>query len=151
MKINLFWFRRDLRMEDNTALNAAMNAQNPVLPVFIFDEDILNELPESDARVSFIYDALHRMNITLQANQSSLLVLKGKPEKIWETICTNYPVDKVFVNRDYEPYALQRDRRVEEVLSKNGSQDGSRFWKLLDGKLEIAQDQGEIDRGMKEV
>jgi len=122
MKINIFWFRRDLRMEDNTALNAAMNAQNPVLPVFIFDEDILNELPESDARVSFIYDALHRMNITLQAHQSSLLVLKGKPEKIWETICTNYTVDKVFVNRDYEPYALQRDRRVEELLSKNGSQ-----------------------------
>ena len=68
-------------MEDNTALNAAMNAQNPVLPVFIFDEDILNELPESDARVSFIYDALHRMNITLQAHQSSLLVLKGNPRK----------------------------------------------------------------------
>jgi len=122
MKINLFWFRRDLRLEDNTALHAAMNAQNPVLPVFIFDEDILNELPESDARVSFIYDALHRMNITLKAHQSSLLILKGNPEKIWETICTNYTVDKVYVNRDYEPYALQRDLRVEEVLSKNGSQ-----------------------------
>ena len=122
MKINLFWFRRDLRMEDNTALNAAMNAQNPVLPVFIFDEDILNELPESDARVSFIYDALHRMNITLQAHQSSLLILKGNTEKIWETICANYTVEKVFINRDYEPYALQRDRRVEEVLLKNGSQ-----------------------------
>jgi len=122
MKINLFWFRRDLRLEDNTALHAAMNAQNPVLPVFIFDEDILNELPESDARVSFIYDALHRINITLQAYQSSLLILKGNPEKIWETICTNYTVDKVYVNRDYEPYALQRDLRVEEVLLKNGSQ-----------------------------
>tara|TARA_B110000459_G_scaffold203469_1_gene260084 strand:+ start:4088 stop:5374 length:1287 start_codon:yes stop_codon:yes gene_type:complete len=122
MKINLFWFRRDLRMEDNTALNAAMNAQNPVLPVFIFDEDILNELPESDARVSFIYDALHRMNITLQAHQSSLLILKGNTEEIWETICANYTVEKVFINRDYEPYALQRDRRVEEVLLKNGSQ-----------------------------
>jgi len=122
MKINLFWFRRDLRLEDNTALHAAMNAQNPVLPVFIFDEDILNKLPESDARVSFIYDALHRINITLQAYQSSLLILKGNPEKIWETICTNYTVDKVYVNRDYEPYALQRDLRVEEVLLKNGSQ-----------------------------
>ena len=122
MKINLFWFRRDLRLEDNTALHAAMNAQNPVLPVFIFDEDILNKLPESDARVSFIYDSLHRMNITLKAHQSSLLILKGNPKKIWETICTNYTVDKVYVNRDYEPYALQRDLRVEEVLLKNGSQ-----------------------------
>ena len=122
MKINLFWFRRDLRLEDNTALHAAMNAQNPVLLVFIFDEEILNELPESDARVSFIYDALHRMNITLKVHQSSLLILKGNPEKIWETICTNYTVDKVYVNRDYEPYALQRDLRVEEVLLKNGSQ-----------------------------
>ena len=68
-------------MEDNTALNAAMNAQNPVLPVFIFDEDILNELPESDARVSFIYDVLHRMNITLQAHQSSLLSTQRKPRE----------------------------------------------------------------------
>ena len=137
MKINLFWFRRDLRLEDNTALHAAMNAQNPVLPVFIFDEDILNELPESDARVSFIYDALHRMNITLKAHQSSLLILKGNPEKIWETICTNYTVDKVYVNRDYEPYALQRDLRVEEVLSKNGSQ-------LISFKDQVVQEKSDV-------
>ena len=55
-KVNIFWFRRDLRLDDNAGFKAALRDDLPVLPLFIFDKEILDKLPEDDARVSFIYD-----------------------------------------------------------------------------------------------
>ena len=120
MKISVFWFRRDLRLEDNTAFHHALSSGLPVLPIFIFDEDILEELPKDDARLSFIYDTLESINHTLIEKDSSLLCLKGKPEKVWQELITQYDVNQVYLNKDYEPYAIGRDQQIKELLEKNG-------------------------------
>jgi deoxyribodipyrimidine photo-lyase len=79
-KIAIFWFRRDLRWQDNVGLYHALQSGLPVLPIFIFDTDITDELPVNDARVGFIYDSLQKIHESLVEVNSSLLVLKGKPE-----------------------------------------------------------------------
>jgi len=122
MKVSIVWFRRDLRLEDNTALATALAEKENVLPLFIFDEDILNELPEDDARVNFIYNQLEAMNSHLRANGSSLLVVKGKVEKVWNKLSDAYDIDTVYVNKDYEPYALERDQKIESILTQKGIQ-----------------------------
>ena len=75
--VNIFWFRRDLRLHDNTALFHALQSKLPVLPIFIFDENIIDELPEDDARISFIYDTLWAIDNQLKNYDRSLKVFKG--------------------------------------------------------------------------
>ena len=88
-KISIFWFRRDLRLQDNVGLTEALNDRYPVLPIFIFDQDIIEELPRDDARVNFIYDQVYQINKKLKENRASLMCLKGNPlnvgKKILET------------------------------------------------------------------
>lgn len=120
MKISVFWFRRDLRLEDNTAFHNALSSGLKVLPIFIFDEDILEELPKDDARLSFIHETLESINQTLIEKDSSLLCLKGKPEKVWKKLITQYDINQVYINKDYEPYAIGRDQQIKELLEKNG-------------------------------
>ncbi len=119
MKSSIFWFRRDLRLEDNTALYFALSQKENVLPIFIFDENILEELPIDDPRVQFIYKSLEQINQQLQKNQSSLLILKGKPEEIWTELIKEHHIDSVYINKDYEPYGIKRDEKIEKLLSKN--------------------------------
>jgi len=119
-KVTVCWFRRDLRLEDNTALNRALETGNPVLPVFIFDTEILDELPVDDARVTFIYRQLEKINRELGSGGSSIRIFRGKPLQIWRELLDRYQVDSVFVNRDYEPYARERDREVGELLAGRG-------------------------------
>lgn len=116
MKTNIFWFRRDLRLEDNTALNKALDSELPLLPVFIFDTNITEELPEDDPRISFIYDAITSINKELKKSGSSIIVRKGDPVKIWKTLILSYDIGSVYINKDYEPYAIQRDEAVENLL-----------------------------------
>lgn len=119
MKINIFWFRRDLRLEDNVALDHALNEKLPVLPVFIFDSNITDELPRDDPRVNFIHDRLSGINNELKISGGSLKILKGDPLKIWEELLIiSYDINAVFINKDYEPYALKRDNAVEALLKK---------------------------------
>ena len=118
-KINVFWFRRDLRLYDNTALNKALEDNLPVLPIFIFDDEILEHLPKNDARVSFIHECLARINKYLNQHQSSLLILKGKPIKVWKQLFKDYQINAIFTNKDYEPYALERDRNVYKLAKEN--------------------------------
>lgn len=120
MKVSLFWFRRDLRLDDNTALWKAIESSENVLPLFIFDDNILDELPANDARLSFIYDILADINERLQVCNSSLLVVKGKPLNIWKELIRTYDIDLVFANKDYEPYAIARDKEIEELLLDSG-------------------------------
>lgn len=118
--ISIFWFRRDLRLKDNTALNEALSKENKVLPLFIFDEEILSDLPTHDARLTFIYDCLFNIDLKLKKNNSSILCLKGNPFEIWKELLQKYSIKKVFVNKDYEPYARSRDAKIEKLLTSKG-------------------------------
>ena len=115
-KITFFWFRRDLRLDDNIGLFHALQSNFPVIPLFIFDEDILDHLPKKDARVSFIYDSLEKINEQLSAIDSSILIKKGKTAEVWESLLTEFDIQKVFFNKDYEPYAIKRDQEIDALL-----------------------------------
>ncbi|RYZ45368.1 MAG: deoxyribodipyrimidine photo-lyase, partial [Sphingobacteriales bacterium] len=119
MKVSVCWFRRDLRLEDNAALYHALKSEHPVVPVFIFDTNILDELEEkSDARVQFIHDVLSDMNEQLHEYGSAMQVYHDTPIKAFRQIVKDYEVATVYTNRDYEPYATQRDQEIEAFLKK---------------------------------
>ena len=115
--VNIFWFRRDLRLQDNAGLYHALKAGLPVLPIFIFDTLILDQLPDrDDARVTFIYDALTQLNEELQSVGSSILTKHGTPLAAFEKLCTQFDIRNVFANSDYEPYATARDSSIQAFL-----------------------------------
>ena len=119
MKTNIFWFRRDLRLDDNVGLNSALSSGNPVLGIFIFDEDIIENLPKDDARISFIYQKLEEINKRLNTVNSSLLVIKGKPINVFKNLIKEYEIENLYSNLDYEPYAIDRDKKISDLLKKN--------------------------------
>ncbi|MDC0858372.1 deoxyribodipyrimidine photo-lyase, partial [Flavobacteriaceae bacterium] len=112
MKISIFWYRRDLRLEDNTGLFKALNENENILPIFIFDDSILDELPEDDARVNFIYESLSKINKQLNNHSASLQIFKGQIDEVWEKLVTTFDIQKVYSNKDYEPYAIKRDQKI---------------------------------------
>ncbi|HNO74223.1 MAG TPA: deoxyribodipyrimidine photo-lyase [Nitrosomonas mobilis] len=119
--LSIFWFRRDLRLQDNTALTKALAAGKPVLPVFIFDSHILTSLPRNDARVTFIFDTLQTLNAQLAEKfASGVAFFYGKPLAIFEQLLHTYRIDAVYANRDYEPYARERDATVHQLLQAHG-------------------------------
>jgi len=116
--VNIIWFRRDLRLSDNAALYHALKSGKPVLPIFIFDRNILDLLEsKQDRRVAFIHEALNEMQHHLVTKESSLEVYYGKPLEVFETLTKKYAIEKVFTNHDYEPYAQERDQLMVEYLS----------------------------------
>lgn len=119
-KVSIFWFRRDLRLEDNRGLFEAFKSSCPVLPLFIFDTNIIDELEPSDSRISFIYDRLSVISDKLGSINSSLYCKKGSPETIWKNIFKDFDVQDVYANEDYEPYAIQRDKNIELLLTNYG-------------------------------
>ncbi|MFT3796051.1 cryptochrome/photolyase family protein [Flavobacterium sp.] len=117
--MNIFWFRRDLRLEDNHGLFEALS-DGDVLPIFIFDKNILSELPKDDARVEFISDLLQKINTELHKHQRSLAVFHSDPETVFHKLVRENDITAVYTNRDYEPYATKRDADIEKFLqSKN--------------------------------
>lgn len=124
-EVSIFWFRRDLRLDDNTGLYHALKSGRPVILLFIFDDEILEKLPLNDARVSFIYDNLKRIHSAVSLYRSSVLVLKGKCPEIWKKLAATGRVKAVFWNRDYEPYAGIRDSRVRNILRDKGIESHS--------------------------
>lgn len=119
MRVVFFWFRRDLRLRDNHGLYRALRSGHPVVPVFIFDEEILRKLNNrADRRVSFIRQQLSELNDALQVKGSSLITRYGTPLKVWKQLLKDYPATAVFANHDYEPYARERDEGVQQFLSK---------------------------------
>ena len=117
--LNIFWFRRDLRLDDNVGFLNALKSDHPVLPIFIFDKAILDHLPKDDARVTFIFNTLQNMRNTLQEeHQSSIAMYHDNPKDVFKTLMDEYTIDTVFTNHDYEPYATKRDKEIEELLSK---------------------------------
>ncbi len=120
-QIAVFWFRRDLRLTDNTALFHALKSGQPVLPVFIFDTQILKQLnSKEDARVSYIYSRVSRLKNEIEKHGSSLKVIHANPLDAFQQLNKEYKITSVFSNRDFEPYAILRDMEVESFLQVEG-------------------------------
>jgi len=116
-KVVIFWFRRDLRLEDNVGLHQALRSQFPVLPVFIFDQEILGRLDnKNDRRVDYFQQTLQSINETLKAHDSKLSTFYGKPLEVFKTLEEQYDIRAVFCNRDYEPQAIKRDTEIFEFF-----------------------------------
>ncbi len=118
---NIFWFRRDLRLKDNAGLYHALKSDFPVLPIFIFDSNILDKLEDKqDARVTFIHRTVVALQKELGELGSSLLIKYGNPEMIWKELLETYAINAVFTNHDYEKYALERDATVKKLVTQKG-------------------------------
>ncbi|MEM7180425.1 MAG: deoxyribodipyrimidine photo-lyase [Spirochaetota bacterium] len=141
-KIIIFWFRRDLRLQDNTGLFLAQQQGFPVLPLFIFDIRILKGLPKDDARVGFIYQNLQSIHKELQKHSSSLLVRHGNPTLIWQELLQKYQIEAVYCNEDYEPYAMERDNKISRLLEKQGVRWQASKDQVIFAKDEILSGQG---------
>jgi deoxyribodipyrimidine photo-lyase len=116
-KVSIFWFRRDLRLEDNVGFLKALKGAHPVLPIFIFDKEILDKLPEDDARLSFIFEILQKMRSELvESHGSSIAFYYGNILNAFKSLTEDYDIQSVFTNRDYEPYAKDRDGVIEQFL-----------------------------------
>ncbi|MFD2202471.1 cryptochrome/photolyase family protein [Shivajiella indica] len=143
-KVSIFWFRRDLRLDDNTGLYYANNQEKNILPLFIFDRNILDKLEDKkDARVSFIHSQICRLSEELTSYGSSLMVKYGNPIEIWQTLLDEYDIQTVYTNRDYEPYARERDEMVRKLLQERNIQ-------FLDFKDQVIFEKDEIVNGSGE-
>ncbi|NVK27730.1 MAG: deoxyribodipyrimidine photo-lyase [Flavobacteriia bacterium] len=142
--VSLFWHRRDLRIHDNAGLYKALKASTPVQPIFIFDSSILDKLEdEDDARVSFIYREIERLKSEYEKLGASLLVKYGTPIEVFKALVEEFDVSAVYTNRDYEPYARERDKSIHEFLKENdidfiGAKDHVIF-----EKSEVVKDDGD--------
>lgn len=117
--VSFFWFRRDLRLEDNIGLFHALEAEHPVVPLYLFDDSILESLPRNDARVGFIHESLSNINKQLNKIGSSVLIRRGKTEAVWKALIDEYDIKNMFFNKDYEQYAITRDEAVCQLLQSH--------------------------------
>lgn len=121
-EISICWFRRDLRLDDNTALYHALQSPYPVLPVFIFDPEILGRLPDkNDRRISFIYHTLQDLNRRCLEHGSSFYVTFDRVEDAFKKFFEEFEVKAVFINHDYEPYAINRDQSIQKLSEAEGA------------------------------
>ncbi|PUZ27456.1 deoxyribodipyrimidine photo-lyase [Chitinophaga costaii] len=143
-KICLCWMRRDLRLEDNAALYHALKSGFPVVPVFIFDTNILDDLEDKrDRRITFIYTTLENMQAQLIKKGSGLDVFYGTPQQAFDHYLTRYDVQAVFANQDYEPYAIARDAAISKHLQEKNI--ALHFYKdqVIFEQSEVMKDNGE--------
>jgi deoxyribodipyrimidine photo-lyase len=142
-ELAVFWFRRDLRFHDHAGLFAALNSGLPVLPVFIFDKNILNALDEKkDARVAFIHRQLSALDAQLRAQGSGLLVLYDEPIDAWNMLLSKFNIKQVYTSRDYEPYALERDESVRKILELHGVAFHQKKDQVIFEQDEVVKDDG---------
>lgn len=143
-QVNVFWFRRDLRIEDNAGLYYALKEGSAVLPLFIFDRHILDKLEDkADKRVAFIHAALEELHQQLVSLHSTLHVVYGYPAEVFEQLINNYTIQKVFTNHDYEPYAKERDSSIMEMLKSNNISFQSYKDQVIFERNEILKDNQE--------
>jgi deoxyribodipyrimidine photo-lyase len=142
-KIAIIWLRRDLRLHDNAALYHALKSPYPVLPLFIFDKTILGKLEDrDDARVTFIHQTLTALNQELQKLKSSLLVEYNTPVEAWTTVLEKHQVAEVYTNHDYEPYAIERDAQIKQLLLAQGISFHTFKDQCIFEKSEVVKDDG---------
>jgi deoxyribodipyrimidine photo-lyase len=142
-EVSIFWFRRDLRVEDNTALWNALTTSQSVLPIFIFDKTILVKLSnKNDKRVSFIYEQLQCLQQWMVERGTSLQVFYATPIEAWEQLVSFYSIKAVYVNHDYEPYAIGRDAAVQKYVGAKGISWNSFKDQVIFEKSEIMKPDG---------
>ncbi|PIK16611.1 deoxyribodipyrimidine photo-lyase [Halobacteriovorax sp. JY17] len=141
-RVNIFWFRRDLRIKDNKAFYHALSSGLKVIPIFIFDKNILDSLDKNDARVSFIYDSLIKINEDLSSSNKSIKTYFDTPKKAWSQILKEFNIEEVFVNEDYEPYALRRDQEISKLLQKKSIKMNSYKDQCIFAKNDILKKDG---------
>lgn len=141
--ITLFWLRRDLRFDDNRGLYEALRSGNKVMILFIFDTDILKELPCDDHRVTFIHNHLSSLNGELKQEGSSLYVAHGKPLEVFRTLSNNYHITELVTNKDYEPYAKRRDKGIAQFCNEEGINFSSYNDHLIFEPGEVLKDDGD--------
>ena len=116
----IFWFRRDLRLNDNHGLYKALNYSNNVLPIFIYDTNITNKLEENDHRLKFISDAIAGINSYLKSTNNKIFTFEGKPSEVLSQLIRKYKIKGIFFNKDYEPYARDRDQDIIKMCDEEG-------------------------------
>ncbi len=142
-EVSIFWFRRDLRLSDNAALFYALKENNNVLPIFIFDTDILSKLDnKEDRRVEFILLALEKIQTELVALKSSLLVIQDKPLQAFEKLAVQFSIKNVFSNHDYEPSAIERDSEITRFLENQNISFSTFKDQVIFEKSDITKDDG---------
>lgn len=140
--MTIFWFRRDLRLNDNIALFHALSENDAVLPIFIFDSTILEQLEKNDARVTFIYQQLTIINEKLKEYNKSLAVFHGKPVTVFKKLIQENSIENVYANHDYEPYARKRDKEIYQLFKENDITFKTSKDQVIFEKNEIVKDDG---------
>lgn len=142
--VNIFWFRRDLRLSDNAGLYHVLKSDQPVIPIFIFDKNILDKLEDkADRRVEFILAAIEEMQQKLITLGSSMEVYYGTPETAYKKLLSKYTIKKVFANNDYEPYALEREAAIAKLLKAHDVSLVTYKDQVVLEKAEVVKDNGE--------
>ncbi|MEH6706014.1 MAG: deoxyribodipyrimidine photo-lyase [Galbibacter orientalis] len=142
--ISIFWFRRDLRLNDNIGFLEALKSGDPVMPIFIFDSNILQELPKNDARVTFIHGRLQEMRMELQERyDSSIALYFDTPINVFKSLVKEYEIQAIYTNRDYEPYAKERDQEVSTYLLSKKIEFKTFKDQVVFEKDEVVKDDGD--------
>ncbi len=142
-KIVIHWFRRDLRLEDNHALYQALKSGYPVMPIFIFDREILDKLEDrDDRRVSYLHHVLSDLQSRMRKSGSELQVYYGQPRDIFKKIIADHDIHAVYVNEDYEPYAQSRDDEIAKILDDAGAAFHLHKDHVVFAKDEVTKDDG---------
>ena len=140
--MNIFWFRRDLRLDDNVGFFHALNSDEKVLPIFIFDKTILSQLPKEDARVTFIHELLATMQEKLQEKGKSLAIFYGEPAEIFTNLISQNKINAIYTNHDYEPYARKRDKELNQLFKQNNIEFLTSKDQVIFEKSEVTKDDG---------
>jgi deoxyribodipyrimidine photo-lyase len=140
--MTVFWFRRDLRLDDNTGFFHALNSGEEVLPIFIFDDSILSQLSKDDARVTFIHQQLEKIQNQLQNIGKSLALFHGNPFEIYQKLINENQIKAVYTNHDYEPYARKRDLELYLLFKENSIDFKTSKDQVIFEKSEVVKDDG---------
>lgn len=142
MEAVLFWHRRDLRIDDNAGLYAALKQHEKVIPIFIFDTTILEPLPQNDQRVLFIFEKIEELKKAYQDLGSDLLVRCGDPKTLVPELCDQFRAKALYNNKDYEPTAIERDKYVFDLLKEKGIPFVAKKDQVIFEKNEILKNDG---------
>jgi deoxyribodipyrimidine photo-lyase len=142
-KVNVYWCRRDIRLQDNAALYHSLKSDLPVLPIFIFDTNILDRLEnKQDKRVHFIHNAITDLQDQLIKQGSGLTVFYTTPKEAFKQLLQQYDIAAVYTNEDYEQYGIDRDLSIAALLAEHNAELKSYKDQVIFAKNEVLKDDG---------